>query len=92
MNTETVMNVTEKVLKVIQQNRFDGFTMDGVSPSSIMYTYGATDEFRNIISELEEAFGIEIESDEIGEMTVRTFIDTVINLVGMKKVEKDTNM
>jgi hypothetical protein len=80
------MKVTTKVLEVIQQYRSDAeFTTSGdtTSPRVIMYTYGATDDFRNMILDLEETFKVELDIDDIGEMTVQNFIDLVI-----KKVQK----
>jgi|GEM_PF-5560242 len=84
MNNTAVMDVTTKVLETIQQHSNEtGYLSFGISisPDAILYTYGSTDEFRVILSDLEEAYHIQFESDEIGEMTVRAFIDMVINKV-----------
>jgi acyl carrier protein len=51
-----------------------------------MYTYGTDEEFWEIVADLEKEFGITFDGDEVmdmGEMTVRSFIELVV-----KKVEK----
>ncbi|MFF2532284.1 hypothetical protein ACFVS2_25580 [Brevibacillus sp. NPDC058079] len=89
MTKDLVMDVTQKVIDVIQCYRNDVVVITSrsfVSPKTIMYTYGSKDEFREMIAQLEEDLQINIESDDIGEMTVRTFIDLVI-----KKAQESRN-
>jgi hypothetical protein len=84
MEKKTVMDVTKKVLGVIQQYSTNSGLMladDHISLSATLYSYGSIDEFRGMISELENTFDICIESDDIGECTVQAFIEMIIEKV-----------
>lgn len=78
------MKVTTKVLEVIQKHRTDACYLSfstPISPTAILYTYGSGDEFRSMISDLEDEFDVKLTTDHIGEFTVQAFIDIVNSTV-----------
>ena len=87
------MDVTKKVLEAIQRHRSDGCLPNApISPRSLMYTYGTYEEFREIITDLEDEFSISFDGDKVmdmGEMTVRSFIELVVKRVEKQKGDQD---
>lgn len=73
-------SVEETVIQIIHSHRNDSDVYFGFPPEinkdGILYQYGASDELEEMVSEINEAFGINLE-DEIGEMTVRSLIEKV---------------
>ena len=89
------MDVTKKVLESIQKNRNNKVYIDPgshISPNAEMYTYGSEEEFQEIIAELEEEFDITFDGDEIleiGDMTVKAFIELVVKKIEKQKGDQD---
>lgn len=82
------MEVSAYVHEVIQHQRTDDVMVIGRSPirqDEIMYNYGASEEFESIINELEDHFGIVIDSDDIGEERVHEFVNHIYCLVKKKQ-------
>lgn len=80
-----VAEIKDKVMEVIDQYRNDGELHWGKKPpvkmESILYVYGSSDEFRQMIDVLEQEYGITFKNNEIGEMTVQDFVELVASLV-----------
>ena len=95
MSKDIVMKVTTKVLEVIQEHRTDACYLSSstpISPKVILYTYGSGDEFRRMISDLENKFNVNFNTDHIGEFTVQAFIDMVISTVQESRHIKDVQV
>lgn len=85
------MGVSAFVHEVIQHHRTDDVMAIGRNPigqENIMHTYGSSDEFEQMINELEENYVISIDSQEIGEDRVHEFVNHIYCLVKKKREDE----
>ncbi|QHW35807.1 hypothetical protein GZH47_33485 (plasmid) [Paenibacillus rhizovicinus] len=74
-----------RILTIITQGCLDPITALDVKTDNIMYVYGGRSEFDDMLSEIEDFFDVDVslpEDEDIGEMTVQKFVDTVLHLLG----------